>query len=108
MDLEILIIGIIMPILLGPFYVILKELWDNYTGKNQEIKKNIYNEKIKVIKDKLTLFYWPIYIKLCCLYHFNYNIIEENTISGEKILPYLMNKNEIHDIDTFKDLKLIE
>lgn len=39
---------------------------------------------------------------------FNYNIIEENTISGEKILPYLMNKNEIHDIDTLKDLKLIE
>ena len=72
-----------MPIILGPLYVILKELWDKYTGKNRVIKKNIYNEKIKLIKDKLTLFYWPIYIKLCCLYHFNYNIIENNQLLYE-------------------------
>ena len=31
-----------------------------------------------MVKHKLSLFYWPIYIKLCCLYHLNYNIIDDN------------------------------
>lgn len=71
-----------MPILLGPLYVVLKELWDRYKNHNTEIKKNLYNEKINIVKNKLSLFYWPIYIKLCCLYHLNYNIIDDTNGKG--------------------------
>ena len=74
-----------MPILLGPLYVFLKELWDRYKSHNVEIKKNFYNERINIVKSKLSLFYWPIYIKLCCLYHLNYNIIEDNDKDDENI-----------------------
>ena len=73
-----------MPILLGPLYVLLKELWDRYKSHNTEIKKNYYNERINIVKNKLSLFYWPIYIKLCCLYHLNYNIIEDNEKEDEQ------------------------
>ena len=52
---------------------------------NTEIKKNYYNERINIVKSKLSLFYWPIYIKLCCLYHLNYNIIEDNDRDDENI-----------------------
>ena len=37
----------------------------------------------------------------------NYNIVSKGTISGTKIYPYIMSKNEYHDIDTIKDLNLI-
>ena len=39
---------------------------------------------------------------------FNCDIVKTGTITGDRIYPYLMNKNETHDIDTLKDLKLIE
>ncbi len=74
METETIIISVLMPILLGPLYVLLKELWDRYKSHNTEIKKNYYNERMNIVKNKLALFYWPIYIKLCCLYHLNYNI----------------------------------
>ena len=78
METETIIISVLMPILLGPLYVLLKELWDRYKSHNIEIKKNFYDERMSIVKNKLSLFYWPIYIKLCCLYHLNYNIIEDN------------------------------
>lgn len=74
---ETILISVFMPILIGPIFIFFKELWDRYNIKNVETKKNFYNENIKIVKDKLSLFYWPIYIKLCCLYHLNYNIIED-------------------------------
>tara|TARA_B110001469_G_scaffold127366_1_gene147954 strand:- start:4456 stop:5145 length:690 start_codon:yes stop_codon:yes gene_type:complete len=37
----------------------------------------------------------------------NTNIVKNGTISGENIYPYIMSKNEYHDIDTLKDLELI-
>ena len=38
----------------------------------------------------------------------NTEIIKKGTISGDKIYPYIMNKDEIHDIDTLEDLKKIK
>lgn len=35
---------------------------------------------------------------------FNSSIINKNTISGNKILPYILDKNETFDIDNYKDL----
>ena len=85
METETILISIFMPILLGPLYVYLKELWDRYNSHNYEVKKNYYNEKINILKNKLSLFYWPIYIKLCCLYHLNYNIIDEKDLEATEI-----------------------
>jgi hypothetical protein len=85
METEAIIISVLMPILLGPLYVLLKELWDRYKSHNTEIKKNYYNERMNIVKNKLSLFYWPIYIKLCCLYHLNYNIIEDNERDDDNI-----------------------
>jgi CMP-N,N'-diacetyllegionaminic acid synthase len=38
----------------------------------------------------------------------NTNIVKNGTISGDKIYPYIMNKNEIYDIDTLEDLEKIK
>ena len=38
----------------------------------------------------------------------NTKIIKNGTISGEKIYPYIMDKKEIHDIDTIEDLEKIK
>lgn len=38
----------------------------------------------------------------------NTEIVKNNTISGVKIFPYVMSKDEIHDIDNLKDLELIK
>ena len=38
----------------------------------------------------------------------NTDIVKNNTISGVKIFPYVMSKDEIHDIDNLKDLELIK
>ena len=38
----------------------------------------------------------------------NTDIVKNNTISGAKIFPYVMSKDEIHDIDNLKDLELIK
>ena len=39
METETIIISVLMPILLGPLYVLLKELWDRYKSHNIEIKE---------------------------------------------------------------------
>ena len=38
----------------------------------------------------------------------NTEIIKKGTISGDKIYPYIMNKDEIYDIDTLGDLEKIK
>ena len=38
----------------------------------------------------------------------NTEIVKNGTISGEKIYPYIMDKEEIHDIDTIEDLEKIK
>ena len=93
-DTETILISVFMPILIGPIFIFFKELWDRYNVKNVEIKKNYYNEHIKIVKDKLSLFYWPIYIKLCCLYHLNYNIIEDLDKEKPKIEPIELSETQ--------------
>ena len=39
---------------------------------------------------------------------FNTEILKLNTISGNKIYPYIMNEKEIYDIDTINDFKNVE
>lgn len=75
---ETILVGILVPIIIGPISVFLTSLWDKYSSNKLQIKQNYYKEIIKDTKEKLSLFYWPIYIKLVCLYHLNYNRSFEN------------------------------
>ena len=38
----------------------------------------------------------------------NYSLLKQNKISGDKILPYIMDKNDTIDIDTLEDWKKAE
>ena len=69
-----------------------------------EIENKIIKEPYNECRQKLPQTYLHNgYIDI-----FNYDIVKNGTITGERIYPYLMDKNEIHDIDTLNDLKLIE
>ena len=93
-DTSTILTSIFIPLFIGPVTIFLKDLWDRYKLHNVEIKKNYYQENIKIVKDKLSLFYWPIYIKLCCLYHLNYNIIEDADKPSPKIETQEINLSE--------------
>ena len=48
------------------------------------------------------------YLHNGCIDIFKAEIIQKDTISGDRILPYVMSENEIHDIDTLEDWKNAE
>ena len=75
---ETILVGILVPIVIGPISVFFTSLWDKYSSNKLQLKQNYYKEIIKDTKEKLSLFYWPIYIKLVCLYHLNYNSSIDN------------------------------
>lgn len=67
-------IGIIVPIIIGPIFVFFKYLWDKYDEQKTQQKVLQFQEKLDKVKEKLSNFYWPIYIKLICVYQMNYNV----------------------------------
>ena len=48
------------------------------------------------------------YLHNGCIDIFKPEIIKNDTVSGDKILPFVMSKSEIHDIDTVEDLKKLK
>jgi hypothetical protein len=74
MDTETIWVGIIIPIVIGPLAVFFKSLYDNYKNNKNETLKLKYNEKLDSLKHQLNEFYYPLYIKLICLYNYDYNI----------------------------------
>ena len=74
METSILWTSIILPIIIGPIFIFFKSVYDRYNEHNNTQKLNIYNDTINHIKNKLTYFYWPIYLKLLCIYQLNFNI----------------------------------
>ena len=74
MDTETVWVGIIIPIVIGPLAVFFKTLYDNYKKNQTESLKLKYNEKIDILKHQLNDFYYPLYIKLICLYNYDYNL----------------------------------
>lgn len=81
-------IGIIIPLIVGPIFIYLKSVYDNYTTNKREHKLMIYNNKYDYYKSMLNDFYWPFYLKLLCIHQLNYSIPIKNDyeyISDEEI-----------------------
>ena len=70
---EVLVVGIVVPLIVGPVSIFFKSLWDKYNNSQEEKRKNYYESRLNELKNKIDLFYWPVYIKLKCLYSLNYN-----------------------------------
>ena len=71
-------IGIIIPLLVGPLFIYLKSLYDNYSKNNRDNKLLVYENQYTKLSNLLTHFYWPVYIKLLCIYQLNYNVPIKN------------------------------
>lgn len=87
MDIGVIWTSIIIPIIVGPVFIFFKTLYDRYSEKENTKKLNIYNDKITNLDNKLKLFFYPLYIKLLCIYQLNYNIPNniscDNTIASD-------------------------
>ena len=70
--------GIIIPILVGPIFIYIKTVYDNYTKNKREHKLELYNLQCNNLKSSLHNFYWPFYIKLLCIDKLNYKIPLKN------------------------------
>ena len=66
--------SIIIPIIIGPIFLFFKSMYDNFNNKNDERKLLKFNDHVERIRAKLQKFYWPIYLKLICVYQMNFNI----------------------------------
>ena len=66
--------SIIIPIVIGPIFIFFKTMYDNFTNKNDQRKLLKFNDHVDRIRTKLQKFYWPIYLKLICVYQMNFNI----------------------------------
>jgi hypothetical protein len=71
-------ITIILPLLLAQACLYIKSFYDNYMMHKNESLKFVFDEKVKNLKNVLENFYWPVYIKLLCIYQLNYNIPIKN------------------------------
>ena len=69
---ETVIVGVLVPIIIGPLSIYLKSLYDRYNEKKDNILRNRYEVKINLLDKKINTFYWPVYLKLKCLYRLNY------------------------------------
>lgn len=78
---------------------ILKPLFKEVENKRKIIKEP-YNECRQTLPD--------IYLHNGYIDILNTDIVENNTISGDNIFPYVMSKNDYHDIDNIEDFNIIE
>ena len=74
METEIIVVSVIIPLIIGPLCIFLKSLYDRYNIKNDERKLVIFNQYLDLIQNKLKLFYWPLYLKLLCIYQMNFSL----------------------------------
>ena len=71
-------VSIIIPILIGPFFLYLKTLYDTYIKNKKEHQLLVYNDYHDKYVKLLNNFYWPLYIKLLCIHQLNYYIPLKN------------------------------
>ena len=78
MDTNEIWLTIILPLLLAQVCMYIKSFYDNHMTHKNERLKFIFDEKVVNLKNILQNFYWPLYIKLLCIYQLNYNIPIKN------------------------------
>jgi hypothetical protein len=71
-------VSIIIPLLIGPIFIYLKSLYDNYVQNRRDHNLLVYNTKTEYLILILNNFYWPLYLKLLCIHQLNYNIPIKN------------------------------
>lgn len=78
-ELATILVGVVVPLIIGPLSVFCKSLWDRYSNSRALKKKNKYETKMKELTDKINLFYWPVYLKLKTLDRISYeNCVDKN------------------------------
>lgn len=69
--------SIVIPIIIGPIFLFAKSIYDRYSLRKLTRDKNLYDDNIEKIDKKLKFFFYPVYLKLLCIYQLNYNIPED-------------------------------
>lgn len=78
-ELATILVGVVIPLIVGPLSVFCKTLWDRYSNSRELKKTNKYDTKMKELSNKINLFYWPVYLKLKTLDRISYeNCVDEN------------------------------
>ncbi len=72
-------INILIPLLFGQLFLYLKTIYDNYISHKNEQRKIKFDEELNSVRHVLQNLYWPVYIKLLCIYQLNYNIPIKNS-----------------------------
>ena len=91
-ELATILVGVVVPLIIGPLSVFCKSLWDRYSNSRELKKKNKYETKMKELSDKINLFYWPVYLKLKTLDRISYENCLDKKENNE-------NKTENFQID---------
>ena len=69
---------IIIPLLVGPLFIYLKSIYDRSVQNKKEHNMLVYNNNYDYLTKILNSFYWPLYLKLLCIYQLNYSIPLKN------------------------------
>ena len=101
-------LSIITPILIGPLFLYIKSLYDTYIKKKKEHQLLVYNSYHDKYVNLLNNFYWPLYIKLLCIYQLNYyiplkNEYEYNSESGS--LSDTVSDNDNYNVQDHEQTK---
>lgn len=90
--------NIIIPLLIGPIFIYLKSIYDNYITRKNEHNLMAYNNKYEHLTYVLNNFYWPLYLKLLCITQLTYNIPLKNEYEY-----YSDNSDNSDDVANYKD-----
>ena len=73
-ELATVLVGVVVPLVIGPLSVFCKSLWDRYSKSRELKRKNRYETKMEQLSQKINIFYWPVYLKLKTLDRINYQL----------------------------------
>ena len=73
-ELATILVGVVVPLIIGPLSVFCKSLWDRYSKSRELKRKNRYETKMEQLSQKINIFYWPVYLKLKTLDRINYQL----------------------------------
>jgi len=87
---------IIIPLLIGPLFLYLKTLYDNYVISKKDHDLIKYTNKKEYLTTVLNTFYWPLYLKLLSIHQLNYNIPIKNEFEymSDESEPDISEKSE--------------